>query len=230
MVALARDRKLAPYVASPTCALCPNQGILDERSRTGIPAYRVAIKVAKNSLLQTHHRGKHHGKHHGTGHHGGHHGGHHSGGSGEHLLGDEPEDQGQGAAAAAAAAAREDLLKEALLMAQFSHKNIVALIGVVTKNQRCQVIMQFCDKGSLDALLRADAFNHKGDIYIPSHRALASKKSGNIFRVGIFLDFVRRTTRAEGPHGAHARGAKRNRIDHWRAHGSFHRAFAGHRL
>ena len=28
-----------------------------------------------------------------------------------------------------------------------------------------------------------------------------------------FLDFVRPTTRAEGPHGAHVRRAKRNRID-----------------
>ena len=39
----------------------------------------------------------------------------------------------------------------------------------------------------------------------------ARKKSGNIFRVGIFLDFVRLTTRA--PHGAHVRRAERNRID-----------------
>ena len=45
--------------------------------------------------------------------------------------------------------------------------------------------------------------------------ARARKWSGNIFRVGIFLDFVRRsgTTRAEGPHGAHVRRAERNRID-----------------
>ena len=45
----------------------------------------------------------------------------------------------------------------------------------------------------------------------------ASEESGDIFRVGIFLDFVRRsgTTRAEGPHGGalHVRRAKRNRID-----------------
>ena len=40
---------------------------------------------------------------------------------------------------------------------------------------------------------------------------LLSKKSGNIFRVGIFLDFVRLTTRT--PHGAYVRGARRNRID-----------------
>ena len=66
-----------------------------------------------------------------------------------------------------------------------------------------------------------------------------------IIRVGIFLDFVRRsgTTRAEGPHWAHGfldfassstrtphgahdvRGAKRSRVDHSRAHGFFYRSF-----
>ena len=40
-------------------------------------------------------------------------------------------------------------------------------------------------------------------------------RRGKYFQVGILLDFVRLTTRAEGPHGAasHVRGAKRNRID-----------------
>ena len=43
---------------------------------------------------------------------------------------------------------------------------------------------------------------------------LRSKKSGNVFRAGIFLDFVRLTTRT--PHGAYVRRAKRKRIDpHW---------------
>ena len=42
-----------------------------------------------------------------------------------------------------------------------------------------------------------------------------SKRSGNIFGVGVFLDFVRRSgaTRAEGPHGARVRRAKRSRVD-----------------
>ena len=41
------------------------------------------------------------------------------------------------------------------------------------------------------------------------------KKSGDFFRVGIFLGFVRRpgTTRRRAPRGAHVRGAERNRID-----------------
>ena len=39
---------------------------------------------------------------------------------------------------------------------------------------------------------------------------LLAKKSGNIFRVGIFLDFVWLTTRT--PHGAYVRRARRNRF------------------
>ena len=41
------------------------------------------------------------------------------------------------------------------------------------------------------------------------------QERGDIFRVGVFLDFVWPTTRTEGPHGgaSYARGAKRTRID-----------------
>ena len=52
--------------------------------------------------------------------------------------------------------------------------------------------------------------------FIPSVSATTpawSRTSGNIFRVGIFLDFVWLTTRTEGPHGAYVRRARRNRID-----------------
>ena len=53
------------------------------------------------------------------------------------------------------------------------------------------------------------------DVYSPNGnpKALlnASKTSGDMLRVGIFLDFVWLTTRT--PHGAHVRRAKRNRIN-----------------
>ena len=42
-------------------------------------------------------------------------------------------------------------------------------------------------------------------------RGTLTKKSGKIFRVGIFLDFVWLTTRT--PHGAYVRRARRNRFD-----------------
>ena len=51
----------------------------------------------------------------------------------------------------------------------------------------------------------------RGSISCLGTRCTCSEKSGNIFRVGIFLDFVWLTTRT--PHGAYARRARRNRID-----------------
>ena len=55
------------------------------------------------------------------------------------------------------------------------------------------------------------------------HHPGSGKKSGKIFRVGISLDFVRRsgTARTEGPHGgaSYVRRAQRNQFDHSRAHG-----------
>ena len=44
---------------------------------------------------------------------------------------------------------------------------------------------------------------------------LLAKQGGNIFRVGVFLDFVRRSGTTRTPHGgaSYVRGAKRNRID-----------------
>ena len=47
----------------------------------------------------------------------------------------------------------------------------------------------------------------------PPFPYLITQKSGDILRVGIFLDFVRLTTRTEGLRGAYVRGAGRNRID-----------------
>ena len=66
---------------------------------------------------------------------------------------------------------KKDLLEEAALMAQFDHTNIVALIGVVSRYQDCQVVLQFCEKGSLQSLLREDRLN-KGAPSIPRTVAL----------------------------------------------------------
>ena len=55
-----------------------------------------------------------------------------------------------------------------------------------------------------------DNINTDG-IYPGKYTYAIMKKSGNVFRVGVFLDFVWLTTRT--PHGAYVRGARRNRID-----------------
>ena len=41
---------------------------------------------------------------------------------------------------------------------------------------------------------------------------LIAKKSGNIFRVGIFLDFVWLNAHVEGAHGAYVRGPDENEL------------------
>ena len=66
----------------------------------------------------------------------------------------------------------EDLLKEAILMAQFDHANIVALIGVVTKpSDELKVVLQYCDQGALKSLLQSGALN-EGGVTVPPAVAL----------------------------------------------------------
>ena len=59
------------------------------------------------------------------------------------------------------------------------------------------------------------AAQHAGPVALRGERPAqrSRKRQGNIFRVGIFLDFVRLATRTMHPHGAYVRGAKRNRVD-----------------
>ena len=48
---------------------------------------------------------------------------------------------------------RLDLLKEAAIMAQFDHPNVVRLVGVVTLGDPVLLIMEYCELGSLVRLL-----------------------------------------------------------------------------
>ena len=114
--------------------------MLNERSSTGVPSYRVAVKVPRE------------------------------------LPGGGP----------GAPNAMEELFKEAALMAQFDHPNIVALIGVVSRNQRCKVILQYCDRGSLRSLVRADKLS-KGADTIPLRVAL--KVADNVLRGMAYLEW-----------------------------------------
>ena len=49
---------------------------------------------------------------------------------------------------------RVTLLEEAATMAQFSHKHLVALIGVVTIGDPMMVLLEYCEHGSLDSYLK----------------------------------------------------------------------------
>ena len=57
--------------------------------------------------------------------------------------------------------AKDMMLSEAALMAQFQHPNIVRLIGVVTVGEPMYIILEFCDNGSMEAYL------HKNVVEIP---------------------------------------------------------------
>ncbi|XP_036400793.1 ephrin type-A receptor 6-like [Megalops cyprinoides] len=49
---------------------------------------------------------------------------------------------------------RRDFLREASIMGQFDHPNIIRLEGVVTKSQPVMIVVEYMEKGSLDSFLR----------------------------------------------------------------------------
>ena len=63
-------------------------------------------------------------------------------------------------------AAEEELLKEALLMAQVeTHEHLVALVGVITRGSPKVLVLSFCEHGELQGALKkraadGDAFSH----------------------------------------------------------------------
>ena len=52
--------------------------------------------------------------------------------------------------------AREALFGEAVLMTQFDHKNVLQILGVISRRDQSMVILEFCENGSLFDLLRGD--------------------------------------------------------------------------
>ena len=63
------------------------------------------------------------------------------------------------AAAGKGGKTRELMLKEAAIGAQFDHENVSRLIGVITSNNQCAVIMELCARGGLHTLLISEAFH-----------------------------------------------------------------------
>ena len=54
---------------------------------------------------------------------------------------------------------REHMLKEAAIGAQFDHENIPRLIGVITSNNSCDILMELCSRGGLHGLLLQETFH-----------------------------------------------------------------------
>lgn len=57
----------------------------------------------------------------------------------------------------------KDLREEAELMAQFRHINIVAVHGIVPSADQIKVVLEFCDKGSLQSVLEKGDLNSESD-------------------------------------------------------------------
>ena len=49
---------------------------------------------------------------------------------------------------------KQEFLAECSLTAQFDHSNVIGMLGVVTRGSPFLLVLQYCDKGSLDQLLR----------------------------------------------------------------------------
>ena len=73
----------------------------------------------------------------------------------EFLVACKTVKAGQGMDMSAAAAAEEELLKEALLMAQVdNHVHLVSLVGVITRGRPKVLVLSFCEHGELQGRLK----------------------------------------------------------------------------
>ena len=61
---------------------------------------------------------------------------------------------GDGNVAAASESRWEAFLQEAAITAQFRHPNVIGLLGVVTAGAPCQMVLQFCEQGGLNGVLK----------------------------------------------------------------------------
>ena len=73
----------------------------------------------------------------------------------EFLVACKTVKAGQGMDMSGAAAAEEELLKEALLMAQVeTHVHLVSLVGVITRGSPKVLVLSFCEHGELQGMLK----------------------------------------------------------------------------
>lgn len=104
------------------------KGLLDETNSGGVPSYLAAIKTVKadDPTLPA-----------------------------AAVLAQLAADTARGSSAVALQTAEEELLREAVVMAQVGpHENLVSLVGIVTIGEPTMLLVSFCEHGCLLDLLR----------------------------------------------------------------------------
>ncbi|KAG7277670.1 hypothetical protein CRUP_024490 [Coryphaenoides rupestris] len=69
---------------------------------------------------------------------------------------------------------RQDFLREASIMGQFDHPNIIRLEGVVTKSRPVMIVVEYMENGSLDSFLRQHDSHFTGIQLVGMLRGIAS--------------------------------------------------------
>uniref|UniRef100_A0A674CVG8 receptor protein-tyrosine kinase n=1 Tax=Salmo trutta TaxID=8032 RepID=A0A674CVG8_SALTR len=69
---------------------------------------------------------------------------------------------------------RRDFLREASIMGQFDHPNIIRLEGVVTKSRPVMIVVEYMENGSLDSFLRTHDGQFTGIQLVGMLRGIAS--------------------------------------------------------
>ena len=89
------------------------------------------------------------------------------------------------------AAAEDELVKEALLMAQLdTHNHLVSLVGVITVGTPKIVVLSYCEHGALDSMLKKKAANGEAFPLATKHRFCSEIADGMCYLAE--NDFVHR--------------------------------------
>jgi len=72
------------------------------------------------------------------------------------MSGDNAGEGSPRSSAETRASLKLDFLKEAFVLCQLQHENVVSLVGIITETTQVAIAMEYAENGTLDVLLRAN--------------------------------------------------------------------------
>ena len=78
----------------------------------------------------------------------------------------------------------EELLREAVVMHQFHHPNILRCIGIITRGEGTMVLMEFCEHGDLKQMLRSPMFAELNGVELLSVCAAVAQGAAHFAALG----------------------------------------------